>query len=138
MSYRIDQIEDAIKTAIETALTGEGGVRVFAGTPEDYLVDGGSEFPLITVTLANGEPLQDCFPGSVAFTIYYVNNLGSGNDPNKTNRMKLYAYIKSVFDALNKKTAGLTLNGYFKGGVYGQYRMEGLMAYEQNWTCTAL
>ena len=138
MSYRIDQIEDAIKTTIEAALMDEGGVAVTTGTLDDYLMDGMNDFPLVCVALDSEETWQNMYPGTMTFSISVTGNTGSGTDPEKTNRMKLYSYMKTIFDTLNGKTAGLTLQGAFKllGSSLNSY--ENYMSYKQTWTCTAL
>ncbi|MCE5227120.1 MAG: hypothetical protein LLG05_14840 [Porphyromonadaceae bacterium] len=138
MSYRIDQIEDALKTTIEAALIDEGGVAVTTGTLEDYLIDGRNDFPLVCVALESQEVWQNMYPGTTTLSVYFVGDIGSGVDPEKTNRMKLYSYMKTIFDTLNGKTAGLNLQGAFRllGSSLNSY--ENYMSYKQTWTCTAL
>lgn len=136
MSVTIDAIEDAIKSAIETALTDEGGVRTDISTPENYLSSGGGEFPLILVRYQGSEPYMAMYPGNLSFSIYYLHNSGDSDTTRKTNRIKIYAYMKSVFNALQDKTLGLNLNGAFQLQSDKLYSEDEIMIFEQNWICT--
>jgi len=135
MSYTIDAIEDAIKSTIETALTDGGGVRTDISTPENYLTEGGGNFPLILVRYQGSEPFEGMYPGILNFSIYYLHNSGDSDTTRKTNRIKIYAYMKSVFNALQDKSAGLNLNGSFKLQSDKLYNEDGIMVFEQSWVC---
>ena len=126
MSYKINEIEDAIVRTIKD-LTRYKNVKV--GTPDGYLEGYNNDLPLILVSYIGAEPYHRMYPGSLSFSIYFVNN--------RDGRKKIYEMMRTMAEKMQNNDVGLQyLNGFFQlRSDKFYYEDPNYLVFEQQYVC---